>query len=338
MVKKHKISVIYGDGIGPEVTQAALNILDNLNLDFEFVTCEAGLEHWKKTGKQISEETINIIRETEACLKGPVTTPPGPETFRSVAVTLRQTFDLYANIRPIKSRKGVKCLYSNLDLVIVRENTEGLYKGIEFRVNDDAVGLRVITRRGSERIARFAFELARNEKRRKVTAVHKANILKETCGLFRSVFFNVAAEYPDVKAEEMHVDAAALKLITKPYEFDVIVTTNLFGDILSDEAAGLVGGLGLVPSANIGDNFAMFEPVHGSAPIHAGKGIVNPSAMILSAALMLKYLRENEAASRVENALNKVLEEGKVVTYDLGGSAKTMEMTNEIINRLRESV
>jgi len=330
----YRIAVIPGDGIGPEVTKAALSVLRNLSLDLEFVTFNLGLEYWKKSGKQISDEDIEAIGKTDACLKGPTTTPPGPGTFRSIAVTLRQKLDLYANLRPIKSRTSVKSLYRNIDLIIVRENTEGMYKGLEFRANDSALGIRVITKQGSNRIARFAFELARAQKRRKVTIVHKANVLKETCGLFRETCFNVAAQYPEIKADELMIDAVALKLVMGPQELDVILTTNLFGDILSDEAAGLVGGLGLVPSANIGDHFAIFEPVHGSAPQISGKGIANPSAMILSAALMLRHLNLSEYASRLEKALDKVLEEGTALTFDLGGEASTMDMAEAIVTQL----
>jgi len=332
--KMYKIAVIPGDGVGPEVTEATLHALRNLGLDLEFVRFDLGFEYWKKSGKQISDEDIEAIRKTDACLKGPTTTPLGPGAFRSVAVTLRQKLDLYANVRPAKSRTGIKSLYRNIDLIIVRENTEGMYKGLEFRADDSALGVRVITKQGSNRIARFAFELARQQKRRKVTIVHKANILKETCGLFRETCFNIATQYPETEADELIIDAAALKLVMQPQDLDVILTTNLFGDILSDEAAGLVGGLGLVPSANIGDHFALFEPVHGSALQISGKGIANPSAMILSAAMMLKHLNLSQHASRLENALDKVLEEGVALTCDLGGKASTMDMADAVVTQL----
>ena len=330
----YKIAVIPGDGVGPEVAEATLHVLKALSLDLEFVTFDLGFEYWKKSGKQISDEDVAAIGRTDACLKGPTKTPLGAGTFRSVAVTLRQKLDLYANVRPIKSRTGIKSLHSNINLIIVRENTEGMYKGLEFRVNDSALGVRVISRQGSDRIARFAFELARQQKRRKVTIVHKANVLKETCGLFRETCFNVATRYPEIKADELFIDAAALKLVMEPQELDVILTTNLFGDILSDEAAGLVGGLGLIPSANIGEHFALFEPVHGSAPQISGKGIADPSAMMLSAAMMLRYLNIPEHASRLENAIDKVLEEGTALTFDLGGDASTMKMADAVITQL----
>lgn len=330
----YKIAVIPGDGIGSEVTVAALETLKAVRPDMEFITCEAGLKSWERYGKQITEEMLETIKSSDACLKGPTQTPEGPETFRSVAVTLRQTLDLYANVRPMKSRKGVPSLHQNVDFIIVRENTEGLYSGIEGRKGDVALATRVITRRASERIARFAFELAVAEGRRKVTVVHKANILKVTCGLFREVCLEVARDYPNIEVEELMIDATAHRIVRRPQDLDVLVTTNLFGDILSDEAAGVVGGLGIVPGANIGERYAMFEPVHGVALKYAGKGVADPSAMILSAAMMLKHLGEKEAASKLERALERVLEEGKVVTKDMGGDASTQAMAAEIIQVL----
>lgn len=332
---RYKIAVIPGDGIGPEVVKAAMTALEAVEPDFEFIQCEAGYDLWKKTGKQITVETIDLIKSSQACLKGPTTTPAGPETYRSVASILRQSLDLYANVRPIKSRRGVRCLYHDVDLVIVRENTEGLYKGLEFRIRDAAFGVRVITEYGCERIARFAFELAASEGRKKVTAIHKANVLKETCGLFREACSKVAGKYPKVQFEELYVDNAAFKIVTNPRELDVLVTTNMFGDILSDEAAGLIGGLGMASSASIGDDYSMFEPVHGTAPDIAGKGTANPSAMILSSVLMLRHLNEEKAASKLENALNRVLEEGRAITPDIGGKAKTVEMVEAIVKKLQ---
>jgi isocitrate dehydrogenase (NAD+) len=334
VTKKIDIVVIPGDGVGPEITNATLHVLKNLNLKLNFIVREAGYKVWKKTGRPISEKTIDEIREKKICLKGPTTTPAGPGTYKSVAATLRQSLDLYANVRPIKSRAGIKCLYDDLDFVIVRENTEDLYRGLEYTMGNVAIGLRVISRRGSERIAKFAFELARREGRKKVTAVHKANIFKETCGMFRNSCAKVAKKYPNIKFEEMHIDAAALKILLNPKDFEVIVTTNLFGDILSDEAAGLVGGLGLASSANIGDECAMFEPVHGTAPDIAGKGVANPSAMILASVMMLKHLGEKKSAVKLEEALNRVLADGKVLTRDLGGSARTMAMAEKIVDNL----
>ncbi|MCQ5374912.1 MAG: isocitrate/isopropylmalate dehydrogenase family protein, partial [Candidatus Methanomethylicia archaeon] len=263
MGKKYRIAVIPGDGIGPEITEAAIYALNHVGLNFEFIRVEAGLGAWQKYGNQLPEETVSVIKSSDACLKGPTQTPPGPGTFKSATVTLRQMLDLYANVRPFKNHPGVQSVHKGVDLIIVRENTEGMYRGLEYNLGDSAIGIRTITRRGSERIARFAFNLARREKRRKVTAVHKANVLKETCGLFRNVCAEIAKEYPDIVFEEMHVDAAAMRIAMKPQDLDVIVTTNLFGDILSDEAAGVVGGLGIAPSANIGDKYAFFEAIHG---------------------------------------------------------------------------
>jgi 3-isopropylmalate dehydrogenase len=336
-MRAYKIAVIPGDGIGPEIMEATIKVLESLDIDFDFVHCEAGYEYWKRSGRQITQETIDVIKECDSCLKGPTATPPGPGTYKSVAVTLRQKLDLYANVRPFKSRRGVKSLHDNVDFVLVRENTEDLYKGIEYRVGDSALGMRVITRRCCERIAKFAFELARRERRKKVTAVHKATILKETCGLFRDVCFDVSKSYPDITFDDTLVDTAALKLVRSPEEFDVMVTTNIFGDILSDEAAAITGGLGLAPGANIGDEYSMFEPVHGTVYHKAGKGVVNPCALMFSSAMMLRHLGEEDSARKLEVAIERVLEEGKQVTYDLGGSASTMEMAEAIITSLESS-
>jgi isocitrate dehydrogenase (NAD+) len=332
--RTYKISVITGDGIGPEITEAAIYALNALGLKFEFIKVAAGLNAWEKYGNQLPEETIEIIKSSDACLKGPTQTPPGPGSFRSATVTLRQILDLYANVRPFRNHPNVPSVHKNVDLVIVRENTEGLYSGIEYPIGDSAITIRKITRKGSERIARFAFELARREKRKRVTAVHKANVLKETCGLFRSVCAEVAKGYPDITFDEMHVDAAAMRIAMRPQDIDVIVTTNLFGDVLSDEAAGVVGGLGLAPSANIGDRYAFFEAIHGTAPKHAGKWDANPAAIILSSCMMLKYLGEVDAGNRLEKAIDAVLEEGKTVTRDLGGSAGTMDFAKAVAEKL----
>ena len=334
-MKKYKISVIPGDGIGLEVTKAALYVLKNLDLSFEFIMCEAGLNAWKKYKNQVPEETIDAIKETKIAYYGAATTLPGPKTPKSVAVTLRQTFDLYANVRPAKSREGVpRPVSKDVDMVIVRENTEGLYSGLEFKLTDDtAIGINKITKRCSERIARYAFELARKRKK-VVTATHKANILKESHGLFKGVCDEMAKDYPDIRYWDIFVDALTAKLIEKPEIFDVIVAPNLLGDIISDEASALVGGLGLVPSANIGDNYALFEPVHGSAPDIAGKGISNPIAMILSGAMMLDYLGEKGISEMIENAVNEVLVDGRIITPDLGGTARTMEVAEEIVRKL----
>ncbi len=321
----YKIAVIPGDGIGKEVMEATINILEASKLEFEYTFANAGDEYAEKTGIPLPEETINIVKQSQACLFG-----AAGESAADVIVKLRRELDLYVNLRPVKSYPGTKCIYNNIDFVIVRENTEGLYSGIEEYTKDGATALRVITNKASERICRFAFEYAERTGRNKVTAVHKANVLKKTDGIFKDNFYKVADEFSDVESDDKYVDATAMFFITKPDMFDVIVTTNLFGDILSDEGAGLVGGLGLIPSANIGENYGLFEPVHGSAPRLAGKGVANPSAMVLSAVMMLDYLNESEEARKLEKALINVLNEGKIVTNDLGGNASTMEMAAEI--------
>jgi len=338
---KWRIALIPGDGIGPEVSEAALKVLEAVEdavkgLTLEIVKVEAGDNALIKYGTPLPEETVKVIREeSDVCLKGPV-----GETAADVIVKLRIMLDLYANIRPFKSRPEAPCLRSDIDFVIVRENTEDLYKGYEFELNrgEVAVALRVITKTGSERIARKAFELARlRALKRRVTAVHKANVMRSTCGLFAKTCREVAKNYPDIAYSEMYVDACAMELIKRPQDFDVLVTTNMFGDILSDEASALIGGLGLAPAANVGDKYAIFEPVHGSAPKYAGKGVANPCAMILSTAMMLEWLNEREASKLVENAVNEVLKEGKVLTPDLGGMSKTMEIAAEIAKRVRET-
>jgi 3-isopropylmalate dehydrogenase len=325
----YKISVIPGDGIGKEVMEAALHVLEAINVDFDYTFADAGDEHMEKTGVPLPSETVDIVKKSQACLFG-----AAGESAADVIVKMRQELDLYVNLRPVKSYPGTKCIFDNLDFVIVRENTEGLYIGLEEETDEGATATRVITRKASERICKFAFDYAKKTGRGKVTAVHKANVLKKTDGIFKETFYNVAKNYPDMELDDRYVDATAMFFITKPEMFDVIVTTNLFGDILSDEGAGLVGGLGLIPSANIGENQGLFEPVHGSAPRLAGKGVANPSAMILSAVMMLDYLEENEEAHRLENALVEVLAEGKVVTPDLGGNASTMEMAAEVRRKM----
>lgn len=325
----YKISVIPGDGIGKEVMEATLHVLEAIDLEFDYTFADAGDEYMEKTGVALPRETMDIVKSSEACLFG-----AAGESAADVIVKMRQELELYVNLRPVKSYPGTKCLFDNLDFVIVRENTEGLYIGLEEETDEGAIAKRVVTRKASERICKFAFEYAKKTERSKVTAVHKANVLKKTDGVFKGTFYKVAEDYPEMELDDRYVDATAMFFITKPEMFDVIVTTNLFGDILSDEGAGLVGGLGLIPSANIGDKQGLFEPVHGSAPRLAGKGVANPAAMILSAVLMLEYLGENEEARKLENALIEVLQEGKVVTPDLGGSASTMEMAAEVRKKL----
>ncbi len=332
----YNITLIPGDGIGPEVIDATLSVLEATGVEFDFEEVIAGKAALETFGSPLPEEALESIRRNKIALKGPITTPVGTG-FRSVNVGLRQALDLYANLRPARSFEGTKSRYNDVDLVVVRENTEGLYSGKEYFVDDNpdhAESVNVITRRASERIVKFAFDYAVKESRKKVTAVHKANILKTTGGLFLKVAREVAEDYPNVEFEDRLVDNMAMQLVKDPNQFDVIVTTNLFGDILSDLCAGLVGGLGLAPSANIGNKIAVFEPVHGSAPKYAGMDKVNPAATIFSGALMLKYLGEEEASKNVVDAVATVIKEGTVVTYDLGGNAKTSEMTSEIISKM----
>jgi len=329
----YKIAVIPGDGIGKTVVPEAVRVLERTGLKFDFQYMEVGYEVFKKVGTSVPEDVLSKIKETQACLFGATTTPVGVADYRSAVVSLRKTLGLYANVRPAKSypiRSNVK----DVDLVTVRENTEGLYSGIEFELEDSAFTLRMITRKASARIAKFAFNLAM-KRRKKITIVTKANIMRKSCGLFREVSLLVAKDYPEVEVNELFVDVAAMNLVLKPQVFDVILTSNLFGDILSDEAAGLVGGLGLAPSANIGNDYALFEPVHGSAPDIAGKGIANPMAAILSAKMMLNYLGENKWAERIENAVVTVLREGKYLTPDLGGTSTSHEVTEAIIDALK---
>ena len=328
----YKLAVIPGPGIGAEVVTEAVRLLESTDLIFDCRYMEIGYEVFKKTGTPVPDEVLTEIRKTQACLFGATTTPVGVPGYKSAIITLRRALGLYANVRPAKSYPIAKSM-KDVDLVIVRENTEGLYSGMEFELPDSAYTLRVITRKATERIARYAFDLAM-KRRKKVTVVTKANVLRKSDGLFLEVSRKVAEDYPDVEVEEFFVDVTAMKLVLKPHIFDVIVTSNLFGDILSDEAAGLVGGLGLAPSANIGADYALFEPVHGSAPRLAGRGIANPMAAILASKMMLDYLGENRWAERVEKAVVSVLEEGKVLTPDLGGSSSTKQVTDAIIDAL----
>jgi isopropylmalate/isohomocitrate dehydrogenase-like protein len=327
----YEIIIIPGDGVGPEVMNSTLDIMDKLDLDFQYKFGKAGNNCFQELGTTIPQETIDLVRGADATLFGAVTTVPGQ---KSAIITLRQEMELYANLRPIKSYPGINSLYKGLKFYIIRENTEGMYSGQEKLTRDGAEALRVITRKASRRICRFAFELAKKNGYSKVTAVHKANVLKKTDGIFKESFYQTAMDYEDLKTEDLYVDAAAMFLVTNPQRFQVIVTTNLFGDILSDEAAGLVGGLGIAPSANIGDNNALFEPVHGSAPDIVGKGISNPSAMILSAVMMLEYLGEHDEATKLENALINVLSEGKHVTPDIGGKSSNKQMSHAIKRKL----
>ena len=305
-----KIARIDGDGIGKEVTEAGVAVLESLDLNIDFIEAEAGRECFDKNGTTIPEETIKIARNAKATLFGAITSTPGQ---KSPIITLRQELDTYANLRPIKSFKGIDCLFNDLDFLIVRENTEGLYSGNETIDENEgkAIAQRVITKKASERISKLAFEQAIKLKKESVTCAHKANVLKKTDGIFKEAFYKVAQNYPNIKTNDYYVDATAMYLLTKPQEFDVIVTSNLFGDILSDASAGLVGGLGLAPSGNIGDKHGLFEPVHGSAPDIAGNNISNPIAMILSVSMMLEYLNEEYWAEKVKIACENVLEKEK---------------------------
>jgi len=337
----YKITVLPGDGIGPEVVEASVKVLDAVQelskgLKLKLLYGEAGYNCIAKYGTNLPEETITLLKESQACLKGPMTTPEEPGSPVSVAVKIRKMFNLYANVRPCRSLPSVASLRPNIDLVIVRENTEGLYSGAEFEVAPGVgIAMRIITKEASMRIAEFAFKLAA-KRRKRLTYVHKGNILKITDGIFKNAVKEVAAKYPAVALEELRVDAAAMQLIKRAESFDVIVTTNLFGDILSDEAAQITGTLGLAAGANIGDSYGMFEPVHGSAPKYTGQNKVNPIATILAASMMLEYLGEKEASEMIEKAVIEVLKEGKVKTYDLGGSSKTSELGEAIALKVKE--
>ncbi|WP_405287524.1 isocitrate/isopropylmalate family dehydrogenase [Methanobrevibacter sp.] len=327
---KYQIAVVPGDGIGKEVMEATIFVLDSLDIDFDYVYAEAGDECLEKTGNALPGETLDIIRNADACLFG-----AAGETAADVIVKIRQEMKMFANLRPVKTYPNTNSLFENIDFMIVRENTEGMYIADEESYTDDgAVARRIITKEAEERIIDYAFNYALENNKTKVTAVHKANVLKKTDGLFKEIFYEVAERYPDIATEDFYVDATAMYLITQPQSFEVIVTTNLFGDILSDEGAGLVGGLGLIPSANIGEDGALFEPVHGSAPDIAGQGKANPIAMMLSAIMMLRYIGENEAADRFDAAILKVLNDADILTADLGGNASTMEVAQAVKNNL----
>lgn len=329
-----RVTLIPGDGVGPELVEALHVVLAAMEVPLEFERHEAGAAVAERFGTPLPDSVVESVRRNRVALKGPVTTPVGGG-FRSVNVALRTALDLYACVRPVRSLAGVPNRYEGVDLVIVRENSEDLYIGDERMLDaDTAEAIKRITRRGSERIARFAFEYARAYGRRRVTAGHKANIMKATDGLFLSVAREVAAGYPDIAFDERIIDALCLQLVQRPQEFDVLLLPNLYGDIVSDLAAGLVGGLGVVPGANLGAEAAVFEAVHGSAPDIAGRGIVNPAAFLLSAAMMLDHLGEQEGAARVRGALFDVLAEGRFVTPDLGGQATTSEMAAAVAARV----
>jgi len=332
----HRVTLIPGDGIGPELAEATRRVLDESGVSFTWEVVDAGEAVMAQYGTPLPDHVLESIRRNRVALKGPITTPVGVG-FRSVNVTLRQALGLYANVRPARSMKGLDSRYQDVDLVIVRENTEDLYAGIEHMVGRDAAeSIKIITREASERIARYAFDYAVANGRRTVTAVHKANIMKLSDGLFLESCRTVAAEYEGrVEFQDRIVDNMCMQLVQKPEQYDMLVAPNLYGDIISDLAAGLVGGLGVAPGANIGLEAAVFEPVHGSAPKYAGLNKANPTALLLSGVLMLRHLGEQAAADRVETAVRDVIAEGRDVTYDLGGKAGTSDMADAIIGRLR---
>jgi isocitrate dehydrogenase (NAD+) len=334
----HKVTLIPGDGIGPSICEVAVRVVEAAGAKITWEKVEAGLPAIDKYKDPLPQQVLDSIRESRVALKGPLTTPVG-SGFRSVNVALRKEFDLFANVRPARSFEGVRSRYTGIDLVVVRENTEEFYAGIEHFIDparSAAETIGIVTRSGSERVIKYAYEYARKNHRKKVTTVHKANILKYTGGLFLDVSREIGRSYPDLETEDKIVDNMAMQMVVNPYQFDVIVTTNLFGDILSDLASGLVGGLGLAPGANIGYNAAIFEAVHGSAPDIAGKNLANPVAIVLAAALMLRHIGEESAALRIEKAVAQVLKEGKSVTKDVNVESPvgTVEMGDAIIKAL----
>jgi len=335
-MSKQKITIIPGDGIGPSIADATLKVLDALNCNFEYEYAKAGILALKENDQLIPDKTIQLIEKNKICLKGPITTPVG-EGFTSINVTLRKKFQLYANVRPVISYPGTRSKYENIDIITVRENMEGMYSGKGQTISEDgeyAEAHSVVTKKGAERIIKFAYELARIKGRKKVTVVHKANILKTTSGLFLKTARALALKYPEIESNEMIVDNCAMQLVMNPHQFDMIVTTNLFGDIISDLCAGLVGGLGMAPGANIGSDFAIFEAVHGSAPDIAEQNIANPTAIMLAAALMLDYLQMTDQAIKLRNAIKKVIASGEKCTRDLGGESSTDQFTEDVICNL----
>lgn len=329
-----KAVLIPGDGIGREIAESVKAVSRALDTGIEWQEYAAGAEYAAEHGELLQPGVLDAIGQCGWALKGPTATPIG-KGFRSINVQLRQRFNTYANLRPVRTLPGVAARFENVDLVIVRENTEDLYKGIEYMLTDDiANGVKLITRDASLRICRFAFDYARRHGRKKVTAVHKANIMKLTDGLFLNCFRQVAADYPEIEADDVIIDALCMKLVQKPEQFDVMVAPNLYGDIISDLCAGLVGGLGFAPSANIGDKVRIYEAVHGSAPDIAGKNLANPSAILMAFAMMLKDLGQAGAADRLNSAIQAQVAEGKVVTADIGGTAATTEFTQAVIARL----
>lgn len=334
-----KAAFIKGDGVGPELVDAMMGVLEAVGTDIELIKCQAGAQWWEKHGGDslVPEETWNILKETDACFKGPTTTPGGPGSPKSVAVSIRQRFNLYANVRPIKTFPNTPSPLGKVNFVCVREGTEDLYIGKELQLTEDVfIAIRRITRTSSRKIARFAFEEAAKRKWGTVVAIHKSNILKQTCGVFLEEVRKMKEEYPYIEIEDYHVDNIAQQLIKNPQIFNqkILLSTNLFMDIISEECSALIGSIGLVYSANIGDSYAMFEPAHGSAPKYAGLDKVNPTATILAGAWMLDYLEEADKSKAIFSAVERVISEGKKITYDLGGQAKMSEMVSEIIRYL----
>ncbi|MGQ0760985.1 MAG: isocitrate/isopropylmalate dehydrogenase family protein [Acidobacteriota bacterium] len=331
----HRITLIPGDGIGPEVASAVVRIIEASGVEIDWEEHVAGQEALDKFGKTLPDELLESIKQNKVGLKGPITTPVG-KGFTSVNVGLRKALDLYANLRPIRALPNIPCRNPELDLVVVRENTESLYSGLEHEIIPGVVeSLKIITEKASTRIAKFAFDFAREEKRKKITCTHKANIMKMSDGLFLKCFRTTAQEYSDIESADMIIDNAAMQLVMRPEQFDILLCENLYGDIVSDLCAGLIGGLGLVPGANIGEKGAVFEAVHGSAPDIAGKGIANPTALLQSAILMLRHIEERAAAVKIERAMLTVFEEGDVRTRDIGGSVSTNAFADAIIAKMK---
>jgi isocitrate/isopropylmalate dehydrogenase len=349
---KHKIAWLPGDGVGNDVMEAAKIVLDATSLDAEYVLGEVGWECWERYGDPLPPATIEVLKETDACLFGAITSKPGVKGYRSPIVRARQMFQLYANVRPCKAYPGNPLNYRDgIDIVVFRENTEGLYSGLDFHPplipeilaipglenadpDNSAVSIRYFTRKGCQRILRAAFEYAVKHERRAVTSISKANVIRATCGLFLEEAEKMAAEYPDIEYWNANIDAMTMWLIKNPEDYDVLVTTNMFGDIISDEAAQLVGGLGFAASGSMGDDYALFEPTHGSAPKYAGQYKVNPTAMLLSAKMMLDYLDEVQMASELENGIARTIAEKRVRTYDMGGSNTSLEVAEEVAKHM----
>jgi len=330
----HNVTLIPGDGIGPEITEAVVRVIEAANVDITWDRQLAGIPAVQEFGVSVPDQLLDSVKKNKVALKGPLTTLVG-KGFRSANVTLRKTLDLYVNLRPVKSIGGVPSRFSKVDLVIVRENTEDLYSRFENLISPGVTqAIKVVTEKASQRIAKYAFEYARKEGRKKVTLVHKANIMKISDGLFLNSFEQIAKDYPDIQAEDKIVDALCMNLVMDPTRYDVLLLGNMFGDIVSDLAAGLVGGLGVVPGANLGDDYAIFEAVHGSAPDIAGKNLANPTALIFSALMMLRHLGEDKAAERIWKAMVVTLAEGKHLTRDLGGNCSTSEFADELVKEV----